>query len=226
MRTEALSGTERAVYPDFARGGFSFKKAQAEEDEGKQQPLLYVGLMSILFCTTCGISWYGEQRPACPRCLARSWQESNGLVQPHHDPTQLGTPLQRFRSVVPYEFSASAGIYLDHIAFSGSAYYCLYHREYFDFALVPPGMASGSAVYRGATAPTTALNGFLMAKAYQPEAHVYAEDLSRVEQRVTEGKYLPLETCAARGCRNLRVPPTDTCAEHSLPPLATTSTPG
>jgi hypothetical protein len=35
-----LNGTERAVYPDLARGGLSFKKAQAEETEGKQQPLL------------------------------------------------------------------------------------------------------------------------------------------------------------------------------------------
>jgi len=35
-----LNGSERAVYPDLARGGLSFKKAQAEEAERKQQPLL------------------------------------------------------------------------------------------------------------------------------------------------------------------------------------------
>jgi DNA modification methylase len=34
-----LSGAERPVYPDLARGGLSFKKAQAEEDGGEQKPL-------------------------------------------------------------------------------------------------------------------------------------------------------------------------------------------
>jgi hypothetical protein len=34
-----LNESERAVYPDLACGGLSFKKAQAEEVEGKQQPL-------------------------------------------------------------------------------------------------------------------------------------------------------------------------------------------
>ncbi len=32
-----LKGTQRAVYPNLARGGLSFKKAQTEEDEGEQK---------------------------------------------------------------------------------------------------------------------------------------------------------------------------------------------
>jgi hypothetical protein len=176
--------------------------------------------MGTLTCIVCSTVWEANQRPRCPKCMAEQWQQLSTLVTPKHDPASLAVPLSTFRSVVPAGFGLSAGSYLSHIANSGSAYYSVYHHEYFDFALVPPGMASGSAVPRGSVIPTTALNGFLIARAYQPDAHIYPEDLTRIEQRVTEGKYQPLQTCIVRNCSNLRVPPSDTCAQHSSPPLA------
>jgi adenine specific DNA methylase Mod len=34
-----MNGTERAVYPDLAQGGYNFKKAQKEKEDGRQQKL-------------------------------------------------------------------------------------------------------------------------------------------------------------------------------------------
>jgi site-specific DNA-methyltransferase (adenine-specific) len=34
-----MNGTERAVYPDLTQGGYNFKKAQKEKENGQQQKL-------------------------------------------------------------------------------------------------------------------------------------------------------------------------------------------
>jgi len=175
--------------------------------------------MAIEICTTCDHSWDAARRPMCPNCQTQHWQSLPNLLRPKHDPNQI-QPLKVFRTVVPYDFPASASVYLWHVAANGSAFVSLRNRDYFEFAQVGPQMSSGSTVAPGSTTPTTPHDGFVIVQAHQPKAHIFAQDLGVIQQRVAEGKYLPLQSCVVRGCPNLRVPPGDRCVEHSNPPLA------
>jgi hypothetical protein len=176
--------------------------------------------MSVLTCVACHSKWEASQRPTCPACQAMAWQSSSGLVRPKHDPQFLSWRRAKTRSVLPFEFAASPAAYLNFMAYNASAFQSIVHRDWFDFAVLPSSLVGGSAVPSGATVPASAYNGLLIAQAYQPQAHLYAENLSIVESRLAAGEFIPVQTCSSLGCLNLCAPPSDWCAQHCTPPLA------
>ena len=176
--------------------------------------------MSLVKCIVCQNIWDATRHPTCPTCQAKAWLSNPNLVQPKHDPALLGKPWNSFRSVLPNEFSASANVYIDHVASAGSAFQSIHHQDYFVFAILPANLPAGSAVPKGSVMPTTAQDGLQIVQAYHPSAHIHAEDLSQLQHRISLGHYAPLQTCNELGCNNLRYPPTDKCALHSKPPLA------
>jgi hypothetical protein len=164
--------------------------------------------------------WEGKRLPKCPICQAEYWSSLPTTITPKHDPRQLPSAYPGFRSTLPSDFPDQSHTYFYSIALSGTALQSPYYDDFCYVAKVPSQLNAGSAVPAGSAMPTHPMDSYVVAKAFAKEAHVYADDDSRIQGMLSSGTYQWLPTCSQKDCENLCVPDTQFCAKHSSPPLA------
>jgi hypothetical protein len=142
------------------------------------------------------------------------------MIIPKHDPRNLPSASTAFRSTLPSDFPAEASEYYNHIAYSGTALYHVTRKEYSYVVGVPVYLNAGSAVPSGSLMPTRPMDSYVVAKAFGDEAHVFADDNSRIESMLSGGTYQRLPTCSSANCDNLCIPGSNYCSKHISPPLA------
>ena len=176
--------------------------------------------MGELTCKKCEAKWDGKRVPTCPNCQASYWNSLPTMIVDKHDPRQLPSASSAFRSTLPSDFPQRANDYYLYFAHSGTA---LYHQDKNDYcyvAGVPTHLNAGSAVPPGSAMPTRPMDSFVVPKAFGSGAHVYSDDVTRIQGMISDGPYQWLPTCSSENCENLCVPGTQFCAKHTSPPLA------
>jgi len=176
--------------------------------------------MSVLTCSNCGARWEASKTPTCPACLAAHWISSPNMITPKHDPRNLPSASSSFRSVVPDDLVRQPDDYYRYAAYSGTALYSPTHNEYSYVVGVPAYLAAGSAIPPSSAMPAYALDAFLVAKPFGPDAHIYAEGQAEVLAKINGGKFKTLNLCIEDGCDNLQLPSKQFCAKHATPPRA------
>lgn len=177
--------------------------------------------MSDLKCKKCKTVWDGANKPMCPKCLAASWTKLPNMVTSKHDSDALPSAFSKFRSVVPTtDISQRPGEYFGYIAEHGTALYSTRHQDYCMVAHVPTGLHAGSAVPSGSAMPTSALNSYVIACAFGPRPHIYADDESRMQKQLRISGYQSLPICSQSGCDNICVPGDSFCGKHTFPAMA------
>lgn len=174
--------------------------------------------MSYLTCIACDSIWDAGRSPYCPKCIAGQWATSPNLIKPKHDPSVLPSGYPSFRSVVTEDVVERKPEFLEYTAASGDWYFSEKHKKFCVFTPDPLGIIPGSGIPKGATMPTHALDGLVLADATR-DAHLYTADQVAFRQEVRKGQYQPLTRCSASGCINLAIPDEQHCAQHRGSPL-------
>jgi hypothetical protein len=139
------------------------------------------------------------------------------MISEKHDPTRLPSAHSGFRSVVPNELFEQPITYYQAIAYEGTALYSNKHKGYCYVFGVPPYMAAGSAIPSGSAMPTHALDAYLVADPFGSAPHIYAENVSKIQSYIADGKYELLPACSVEGCNNRQIPGTHYCVIHTKP---------
>lgn len=176
--------------------------------------------MSTLKCNKCRNSWEATERPECPRCREQFWSSLPSMITDKHDPGKLPSADTAFRSTLPSDFLQQSDACYQHVAYSGTALYHTFKKEICYVASVPVHLSAGSAVPSGSAMPTRPMDSYLIAKATSQDAHIFADDDSRIQKMIADGTLQWLPTCSFPECENLSVPGFQVCALHSSPPLA------
>jgi hypothetical protein len=175
--------------------------------------------MSIARCKKCGIAWDAALQPDCPQCLPDRWMRTPGFLRKKHDPRSLSSPYSRDRSIMSSEYMGGSPDFLSHAASQGTACYSPRHHDYCYLASSPGSAVAGSVVPAGGTVATQAFHGVVVAQPWG-SAHIYTEDLTKMQQEYAAGRYIPLPRCAVGGCSKLAIPEDGRCVVHTSPALA------
>jgi hypothetical protein len=178
--------------------------------------------MSKSTCKRCDTSWNAATTPCCPHCLVETWLATEHFIRPKHDPAELPSRSERYRSVLTQDFVAQRRSYLEHAATHGTWYYDTFYEMYVHFTPNPLGRAPGVGIPPGKTMPEHALDSLLIVEANSAsEAHAFAVEAARHASQVRAGEFEALARCPAPDCGNLGVPGSSQCVNH-----ATNETPG
>jgi len=166
-------------------------------------------------CGKCGGSFDASRYPRCPNCLASSWHLLPGFVTSKHDPNTLPHAYPEYHSVISKEAVANLPQFTTEVALSGEWLLNKRNDKRVYFVAIPLSSIPGSAVPKGATMPVSALDGVLVAKADEPDAHIYAVDIAQVQAGISDGTYERGKQCSVDGCARLCLPANPTCETHT-----------
>lgn len=120
------------------------------------------------------------------------FQSANGVncfIRDKHDPRNLPSAFPGFRSVVSEDCASRPQVYNDHASASGTALYSVRHGSTGLFVRTPPYLSCGSAIPFGCAMPTTPMDGYYVAQAFTPQAHIFAENESSILSGISAGVY-------------------------------------
>ena len=164
-------------------------------------------------CLQCGNVWAGDELPFCSRCLADGWENASGFIKPKHNPTLLPWPLPKKRSVVTYDFIIDKSLYINTIANDGDIYFDTYYNNFSSVLNQPLGMTAGSGIPPNFPMPTYPLDSQIVVDIFN-NPHVYAENITIIDQEIAQGRLIPSGICDVPGCFNLTIPGTNKCGIH------------
>jgi hypothetical protein len=124
-----------------------------------------------------------------------------------------------FRSVVTEDVINRKSEFLEYTATSGDWYYSTQHQKYCVFCPDPLGVIPGSGIPKGATVPTFAMDGLVVADATN-KAHIFTADQTKFRMEVRSGLFRPIGHCSESGCKYLAVPGEAKCGLHRPTPFA------
>lgn len=169
--------------------------------------------MAILMCGRCHKVWDGSQSPFCPSCLEHDWNLSSGFLTQKHDPRYLPSLYTTYRSVVTLDFISNKKAYINSIAYNGKYYYDTQYGNYTCFINQPLGYTAGSAIPPNYPWPTHPLDSQKVVGVFN-NPHVFAVNLSDVNQEIATGRLISPCYCDIVGCANLAIPGTSRCSRH------------
>jgi hypothetical protein len=151
----------------------------------------------------------------CPTCLATAWLESEAFVRPKHDPRLLPLAWEGYRSVLSPNLVRDARPHLEFAARTGSWYRDTHYEMFVHMTHEPMGLAPGSGIPDGKTAPEHSLDSLLIAEAdSKREAHAFAVSRDQFEAQVRAAEFVPLGRCPVNDCDNLIAPGGAQCLQH------------
>jgi hypothetical protein len=166
-----------------------------------------------LTCRICHKVWEGSQSPFCPSCVEHDWDNYSGFIQPKHDPRNLPSVYNTYRSVVTMDFITNKQAFIGAIANHGEYFYDTQYCNFTCFINQPLGIISGSAIPANYPWPTHPLDSQKVVSVYN-NPHVYAVNLSDIHREVASGRLIPSRFCDMVGCSNLAIPGTTRCSRH------------
>ena len=116
-------------------------------------------------------------------------KDSNTLLTPKHDPNG-GLTLDRFRSVLTQQSSASLADLIESEAYDLHAYYNKNHRKHF-YTLQPHDTSSystvGLGIPSGSLTPSGSFDTFLIASGSEG-FHIFSENSSSIAYKISSGE--------------------------------------
>jgi len=173
----------------------------------------------MIRCKECEHRWSAEDCPVCPRCFARDLSNRR-LISKKHDPGELPYATRSFRSVLSWELRSEMSAVVRAVVEHGTWLRAVNHGGnpciYFCGRL--PSVP-GSAVFGGDSMPTVAMDGVLIADAWETP-HIYPVESAAVERGISVGVFVGWEKCGVKNCTFMAVPGNLACAIHSVPARA------